>query len=368
MRHTRRDFGRIALATLPMARGLSAIELLAAVKVNSKFNGVQIGVIAPYSFRGISDPEAIIQAMVEIGLNSVTIQSESVESFAGAPSRGRGGFPGGPPPGAPPGGFPGGGPGGTTAGPGAAAGAGGPGGPGGRPGRGPGFGRRQMTPEEQAAARARAEELRKWRLSASTDKFKAFHKQFSDAGIDVNVLHLRFGQESTDDEIDYFFQMAKAIGAKAISSLDSVSMSKRIGAFADKHRMLVGYHNHSNVTNPEEFCTPQSWETAMSYAKYNGINLDVGHWMAGNNISPVDFMRKYHNRITNLHLKDRKKDQGPNMPWGQGDTPLIDILQTMRREKYKFPADIELEYATPQGSDTVTEVSRCLQYCKKALA
>jgi len=128
-------------------------------------------------------------------------------------------------------------------------------------------------------------------LSVSTDKFKAFRKKFTDAGIDINVLHLNFPRSATDDEIDYFFQMAKAIGARSIASLNSVSMSKQIGPFADKHKMLVGYHNHSNVTDPEEFCTPQSWETAMSYAKYNGINLDVGHWMAGNNVSPVPFMK-----------------------------------------------------------------------------
>jgi sugar phosphate isomerase/epimerase len=225
-----------------------------------------------------------------------------------------------------------------------------------------------MTPEEQEAARARAEELRKWRLSASTDPFKAFRKKLSDAGIDIKILHLGFGRNISDDEIDYFFQMAKAIGAKAIASLDSVSMSRRIGEFADKHKMMVGYHNHSNVTNPEEFCTPQSWETAMSYAKYNGINLDVGHWMAGNNVSPVPFMKKHHDRITNLHLKDRKSNQGPNRPWGQGDTPLIEILQTMKKEKYRFPADIELEYPTPPGSDVVSEISKCLEYCRKALA
>jgi sugar phosphate isomerase/epimerase len=355
MRYTRRDFGRMALTALPMARGLTALEALAAAK--SKFHGVQIGVIAPYSFRGISDTEAIIQAMGKIGLNSVTIMVETVEAFAGAPRRGFGGFPGGPGGPGPGGGGPGGPPPGPSAFP----------GPGGPPGGGPGRRRPPRTPEQVAAELARGEELRKWRLSVSTDPFKAFRKKFSDAGIDINVLHLNFPQNGTDDEIDHFFQMAKSLGARSIASLNSVSMSKRIGPFADKHKMLVGYHNHSNVTDPEEFCSPQSWETAMSYAKYNGINLDVGHWVAGNNVSPVPFMKKYHGRITNLHLKDRKKNQGPNMPWGQGDTPLKEILQVVRQEKYRFPADIELEYPIPSGSDAVTEVGKCLQICREAL-
>jgi len=41
-----------------------------------------------------------------------------------------------------------------------------------------------------------------------------------------------------------------------------------------------------------------------------------------------------HDRITSMHLKDRKKDNGPNMPWGQGDTPIKEVLQLMRKENF----------------------------------
>ena len=59
---------------------------------------------------------------------------------------------------------------------------------------------------------------------------------------------------------------------------------------------------------------------------------------------------------------------GPNMPWGEGETPLKEILQTMKKNKYRFPASIEYEYDTPQGSDVLTEIKKCVQYCKDALA
>ena len=71
-----------------------------------------------------------------------------------------------------------------------------------------------------------------------------------------------------------------------------------------------------------------------------------------------------------MHLKDRKKgsEGGANLAWGQGDTPIRDILRLLRDEKYKIPASIELEYEIPAGSDAVVEVGKCVQFCKAALA
>jgi hypothetical protein len=54
--------------------------------------------------------------------------------------------------------------------------------------------------------------------------------------------------------------------------------------------------------------------------------------------------------------------------WGQGQTPIKEVLQLMKKEKWTFPAEIELEYKIPEGSTAVAEVAKCVQYCKEALA
>ena len=69
-----------------------------------------------------------------------------------------------------------------------------------------------------------------------------------------------------------------------------------------------------------------------------------------------------------MHLKDRKFHDGPNMPWGQGDTPIKEVLVLMKNNKYKFPATIEFEYPIPAGSDAVKEVIKCREYAKDALS
>ena len=348
MIYTRRDVGKFALAALPLARAFG--------KPNSKFHGVQIGVIT-YSFRTVTDDiDELIKLMTKLGISEVELMSNSVETFAGAPSFGRGGARG-----------PGGGRGPETP---AAGRAPAQAGIGEAPmraqvqGRGPGGGR-QMTPEQQAAMRSRQEEMRKWRLSVSMDKFKPVQKKFKDAGIDLHLLCFNMQDSMTDDEIDYAFQMAKALKVKGITTSTTVSMSKRIAPIADKHKMLIGYHGHDQTSDPNQFATLESYAAAFSYSKYNGVNLDVGHFTASN-YDAIAFIKEHHPRITNLHLKDRKKDHGPNTPWGQGDTPLKDILALMRKEKYPFPGNIEYEYRGE--SDPATEVGKCLQYCKEVLA
>jgi sugar phosphate isomerase/epimerase len=343
MNLTRRDVGKIALAALPLAKAFA--------KPNSTIHGVRIGAIT-YSFRGTNDLDEIIKDYVQIGLSEVELMSNHAESGAGAPSQGGGRGPGAP------GGAPGQGrnPGGPPAAQAAQAGA--------APG-GAGRGRGQMTPEQQAAMQARAEELRKWRTSVSMDKFKEVRKKFDDAGINLGLLTFNMRDNNTDDEIEYAFQMAKALGAHGITTSTTLTMSKRIAPFADKHKLLVGYHGHDQTNNPNEFATLETYAAAMAYGKYNGVNLDIGHFTASN-YDAVAFIKEHHARITNLHLKDRKKDHGPNTVWGEGDTPLREVLQLMKAQKYPFPANIEYEYRG--DSDPVTEVAKCFEFCKKALA
>jgi sugar phosphate isomerase/epimerase len=225
-----------------------------------------------------------------------------------------------------------------------------------------------MTPEQQAAQRARAEELRKWRISASMDKYKELRQKYNDAGVTIHIVKFNLSANMPDEEIDYCFNSAKALGCKAVTCEPPLSQTKRLGQFAEKHQIMLGYHGHSNMTSEEAFAKPSSWETAMAHSKWNGANIDIGHFTAGNNVSPEAFIKRHHASITNLHLKDRKMNQGPNMPWGQGDTAIIEILQLMKKEKYSFPACIELEYPVPEGSSVMAELAKCAQYCKDALA
>ena len=87
---------------------------------------------------------------------------------------------------------------------------------------------------------------------------------------------------------------------------------------------MVGYHGHAKTG-------PKDWERAFSLAKYNGANVDIGHFVAGNNTSPLPFIKQYHDRVTHIHVKDRKMHDGPNVPFGEGDTPWKKLLDAAER-------------------------------------
>jgi len=213
------------------------------------------------------------------------------------------------------------------------------------------------------APKANAEQLAQWRKSVSMDRAKEFRKKYEAAGVRIEIVKVDGLFKMSDDELEYAFTLAKAIGGRAISSEISRSDEelKRVGEFADKHQLMVGYHGHATTT-------PEHWERAFSLAKYNGANVDLGHFVAGNNASPIPFIKEHHDRITHVHLKDRKMHNGPNTPFGEGDTPIAEVLRLIRDQKWNIQGTIEFEYKVPAGSDRMTEIARAIQYCRAALS
>ena len=328
----------IAASTIMSQYAIGGARSTGMSRPNSNFNGVQIGAIT-YSFRGLpSSAEDTLKYTVQSGISSIELMGDVAENFAGMPRAARPG-PGGS-------GLQGPGPGGRR--------------PGGR--------RREMTDEQREAqrvARQKAQEDQlKWRLSVPMDKYRDLRKLYNDAGVEIHIV--KFGNigngNMTDGEIEYYFNVAKALGARGITRELSEEAAKRLGPIADEHKIVIGFHNHTQL-KPTTYDGP-----ILSYGKYLGINLDIGHYVAGTNESPIPLIMKHHDRILSIHIKDRKVNNGPNMPLGEGDTPVALVLQLMKREGWKFPGDIEFEYRVPEGSDAVTEVAKCVQFCKKALA
>jgi len=366
MRYSRREFGRrtAAAATGVLWLGSKAARRVFAEQRSAskkpEFGGVEIGAIS-YSFRQISyQPEDLVKGMNFLGLSVLELEQSFFEVALGAPRDPTGGgqpsvpgseVAGGPFGNAPPSRAPQ----QNTAG----------------RGRGAIAARGGEAPDlNDPAVAANRADLRRWRLSPPTEKIRALRRLFDDGRIDVRLVKFPQlgGREMSDEEVDYCFQFARAMGARGLTCEPPLSQTKRLARFADKHDMIVGFHNHSNVTSVEAFGRTGAWEQAFFYSRHHYANVDIGHFTAGNGHPPTDFIREYHDRVTNIHLKDRKIDNGPNVRWGDGDTPIKETLQLMKREKYTFPAMIELEYRIPAGSTVMDELARCVQYCKDALA
>jgi hypothetical protein len=114
---------------------------------------------------------------------------------------------------------------------------------------------RGATPEERQKAR---EDLRRWRVETPLDHFQAIRKKFDAAGIRIWAFNYSPDVRFSDEEIDRGFVIAKALGAEIITASATIESAKKIAPFADKHRMVVAMHNHSNTKDPNEFATPRA--------------------------------------------------------------------------------------------------------------
>ncbi len=383
MKYSRRDFGKFALGSIPVASAMLADPrrfFAAQAKPNSKINGVQIGVIS-YSYRSMPDQsaEAMLGYMLTDGISACELETP-VWPYAykkmGFTPPARGGFRGGPggrgagraaQAAAEPGPAIPGQPswdghacraargGGAAAG--AAARGGGERGPGGRP---------PLTPEQQAAQ----DELHKFQLNVSLDVFKDLRKIYNDAGVSIYAVKI-LDVNADDEMLDKLFQIGKTMGATHLTtelpahSDTSTATLKKVGDAALRNGMLAAYHTHLQGRM-------DAFDEAFAASKGNAANIDFGHYVAAGEIggTPMDFLNKFHGRVASFHLKDRTLPIhcSLNLPWGTGDTPIKQILQLVEKNKWPIPATIELEYQIPQDSDAVKEVAKCLAYCRSALA
>jgi sugar phosphate isomerase/epimerase len=214
----------------------------------------------------------------------------------------------------------------------------------------------------------RRDELQSWRTSAPASLFRAVRQKFDRSGVRLYAYTYSFRDEFTDNEIEYGFKMARWLGVNKITASANVSTAGRIDHYAQRYKVYVGLHNHASMA-PNEFSRPADFATALrGRSEYMRVNLDIGHATAAG-WDPVEYLAENHARIITLHLKDRKPNhdghQGDNVPWGEGSTNIKGVLSLLEKYRWRIPAMIEYEY---KGRDSVAEVKRCFDYCRRALS
>lgn len=281
----------------------------------------------PYNFGGRTMPmEEILARCVQLGVSAAELRAQPVEAWLGAPAL----------------------PASAKA-----------------PARGADSGLLETEKEVvresyEQAQKTFAAQLAAWRGTIDVGRLAAFRRQYEDAGVRIEIVKWDDLARMTDDELDYAFRVSKALGARALSTEISAAGPGRVAAVAHRHQLLVGFHGHASTG-------AAAFEEAIAQGEFVGVNLDIGHWVAGGHGSPLPFLRRHASRITHIHVKDRKADNGPNTPFGEGDTPIREVLQAMRDNTWGFQATIEFEYRVPEGSDRMSELARALAYCRECL-
>lgn len=322
----------------------------AGAGLNSNFGGVKMGAIT-YSWRSMpGGVENIIKYCTEAGVSNIELMSGDVEDFLGAPKNPMAGMFGPRPPATPP-------PAGAPA-PGAA-----PAAPAAAPAGPPQ--RRELTQEQKDAVAKYNLDMKAWRTALPMSKMEGVKKMFDAAGIAIHIVKFSPARWS-DEEIDYAFKSAKALGAKGVTDELGEEAVKKLAPFAEKHGMYAIFHQHM------QFATPGfSYDPFLAVSPKVMMNFDSGHFFGSTGLHPNTIIEKYHDRIVSIHIKDKtgpKTDPANmNQVWGQGEAPIEDVLLLLKQKGWPINVDIELEYDVKPWSNPVKEVRTCIKYARQIL-
>lgn len=219
--------------------------------------------------------------------------------------------------------------------------------------------------DASVSAQGAREKLRNWRLTVPVGFYRNIRKEFEVAGIDIFSYYVNFNSSYTDAEIDATFEGARMLGAKSCIGSYGLEVARRLALFPAKHGMYLGLHNHDNLSDPDAFSTEASFEKGLSFSPDFKATLDVRHFTAANG-DCLGFLERHHERVSSVHLGDRRRDNGRSTPFGEGDAPIIEILRMIRDNRWPIVALLEFEHGTLRTE--VEEVRLTFDYCKRAVA
>lgn len=339
----------LASGTLSSCSGGGAPVAVPALQEGSKFGGVQIGAIT-YSWRTMPGGlENIIKYCKTAGLNSIELMSGDLEEFLGLPENPLAAVfedvnrdPA------------------TQAAP--------------KPGQeyryiaiGSGYIRvpYPFTKEQQDAVDKYNADIKEWRINLPLSKVEEAKNYMKENGVLPHIV--KFGPSGwSDEEIDYAFKVAKAMGAKAVTDEISLKSAQKLAPFAEKYDMYVGMHNHMQYAEPDF-----DVDSILAVSPAIMLNFDAGHYFGSTGKSPCEFIKKYHDRIFSIHMKDKTgpntEPANANQVFGQGETPIANILKLVQQEKWSIHIDVELEYPIAPWSTAEKEVATSVSYLRQIL-
>ena len=222
-----------------------------------------------------------------------------------------------------------------------------------------------LTKEQKVA-------ISQWRETADMKPLEDFRAEYEAAGIGIHIV--KFGDIGCPwmyswKEAEYMLKATRALGARVITRevpkvaewADFKSVAEKLIPLMNEYDVDIAFHNHAQIA-------ASTYDGALlDYSEHFKINFDIGNYVAANDDDPLVFVKKYADRIASIHVKDRKRNNGPECPFGTGDTSIAGLFAMLKAEKIDMPCDIEVEFPVPPGSDAVRETGNCREFCCKAI-
>jgi len=223
----------------------------------------------------------------------------------------------------------------------------------------------KVPAEEQKLFDEYEKNLQEWRMGLQMSDMEKSFQFLKEHGIRAHAGNPSFTGDN-DEGIEYGFKMTKALGAEVLISEVDYENVKRLVPFAEKYDLKLALHNHKQFAE-EGF----NLDAILGLSPRVMLNFDVGNYFGSTGKHPNEILKNYHERIYSLHIKDMTSPTtdppNTNQVWGQGETPIIDVLTLVKQEQWPLYCDIELEYDIKPWSDSVKETIKCANYARQIL-
>ena len=212
---------------------------------------------------------------------------------------------------------------------------------------------------------------------AEIDAFKQKCADFGVTGYGVGPIYM-----PSNDDCKRAFDYAKAIGVKTVVAVPtemkevngkkvrfhSRARCEYLSGLCAEYDIRVAIHNHG----PDiPYCFPtgeSSFNMVKDLDPRMGLCLDIGHdFRAGKN--PAESIRKYGNRLYDMHVKNVKFDAKKNkaVPMPRGDMDLWEVVKALVDVGYTGCCSLEYESFPGKGVKPgikELDVAECVGYFK----
>ena len=199
-------------------------------------------------------------------------------------------------------------------------------------------------------------------LESSEEEIKNITTKFEKAGIGLyggGVIYMKTAQE-----VENAFRYAKAANMKVIIGVPNHDLLHLVEMKVKETNIKLAIHNHG--PGDEVYPTPE-----VVYNKIKGLDtriglcIDVGH-VQRLGLDPVKNIKKYADRLYDIHLKDVDKSEadGKSVEFGRGVLDIPAVLKALKGINYTGVMAMEFEKDT---DDVFAGLAECVGYVNGAL-
>ncbi|MBU2904222.1 sugar phosphate isomerase/epimerase [Arenibacter algicola] len=199
-------------------------------------------------------------------------------------------------------------------------------------------------------------------LESSEEEIKNITTKFEKAGIGLyggGVIYMKTAQE-----VENAFRYAKAANMKVIIGVPNHDLLHLVEMKVKETNIKLAIHNHG--PGDEVYPTPEVvYDKIKMLDSRIGLCIDVGH-VQRLGLDPVKNIKKYADRLYDIHLKDVDKSEadGKSVEFGRGVLDIPAVLKALKGINYTGVMAMEFEKDT---DDVFAGLAECVGYVNGAL-